>query len=308
MKPEKNGFDHRMKSSVDFFNKRLDVSVKLPADFRAGIWAKIGEDNPSFLDRLCRLMIGRGKLFAVGATAFVLMALVAVVSITLRNTGTSGIKMAMKTATPKYVPAENNKARNFGQTGGKNGSVNSLASVSHGPDQDNSRLFAGMAKKNDGVQEQTTGHRNIGKPPLISVVSGQAAAGGHHIIKDSGAAPAYNSISSAVLKQTPVPQVKVIYPDIHPGPDVKNTLIHPLSGDRTEFAYNVVVGCDVVIRVYDRNGRPIRNIYSGSKLPGAYAGYWKGDDDTGATVKAGIYILYMRIGSVEKKVTVGVIE
>jgi hypothetical protein len=217
--------------------------------------------------------------------------------------------MAVKTAPGKnHVSAENNVANNTGQTAEKSAPAKSLTPGFEGLGKN--QATEGMAKANSAPPgENNTGHRNFRTPALIAVVS-RPADSGRHIANSPGAAitPADNSISSAALKQTPVPPVKTVYPDIPSGTRVKNTLIHPLSGGKTEFAYNVQAGCDVVIRVYDRNGRPIRNIFSGNQPPGTYTGYWKGDDDTGATVKAGIYVLFMRIGSIEKKVTVGVIE
>ena len=48
---------------------------------------------------------------------------------------------------------------------------------------------------------------------------------------------------------------------------------------------------DVILRVYNLLGQPVRTLALGSQPPGRHLARWDGRDETGATVSSGIYFV-----------------
>jgi len=69
----------------------------------------------------------------------------------------------------------------------------------------------------------------------------------------------------------------------------------------TWIPYQLAQDGDVVIRIYNQNGRMIRSLYLGKQNAGIYvakerAAYWDGRDDTGERIASGAYYYTLRAG------------
>lgn len=85
-------------------------------------------------------------------------------------------------------------------------------------------------------------------------------------------------------------------------------MFHPLKGEVVTIKYSIQKAGAVVIIVYDRKGKIIKRILNGLKQPGFYSGTWDGQDENGVTAGNGIYIIYVKAGSVESKIKTGLIK
>ncbi len=91
---------------------------------------------------------------------------------------------------------------------------------------------------------------------------------------------------------------------------VNNNLIHPgTSDDTVGISYFLIEEERVVLKIYDLKGRLIKTFLNNETKPiGSYTEYWKAKDNDGWTVGSGVYIVYFRIGDVEKKEKVVVVK
>ena len=63
----------------------------------------------------------------------------------------------------------------------------------------------------------------------------------------------------------------------------------------TTLRYDLPVGSDILIRIYDMNGRVVKTIFSGYKKAGHNAAVWNAKNDIGEPVSAGMYLSLIHI-------------
>jgi len=301
MDKKEKSFESRMKESLKFVGSRMDESMKVPGDFADKVWGRIGEPNPSLASRLRRLLLSGKGLAAACACAVILVAV-----IFINKIYKPGIITAGKPASRENI------AMNQGSSG--NAVKEKQAVIAQGK-------YAEITVPQP--TRQTSGNENNQKPPALAAINpavnnqqaepNQAKAMNAALNSRANAAAVNTGnkqVSSAGMqKQTPDNDVKS-NTETPSGVSfgIKNNLIHPLNGDMTELDYTAPPECNVTIKIYDRKGRLIKDIFSGSGQPGSHTEYWKGDDSNGAVVDAGIYIVYIKICSFEKEETVGVVK
>ena len=61
----------------------------------------------------------------------------------------------------------------------------------------------------------------------------------------------------------------------------------------THIKYNVFAAGDIILDIYDINGRKISTLVNEKKSAGSYSAYWNGSDDSGATAGSGIYLYHL---------------
>jgi hypothetical protein len=65
-----------------------------------------------------------------------------------------------------------------------------------------------------------------------------------------------------------------------------------------EVAVNVErQGCCVSVRIFDLDGRPVKDLFKGDALQGPKHLVWHGDDETGTQVQPGMYEIVMQTGA-----------
>jgi flagellar hook assembly protein FlgD len=84
------------------------------------------------------------------------------------------------------------------------------------------------------------------------------------------------------------------------------SVINTADGDSVEIGYSLKSPSRVRIIIYDRNGKPVNTLVSATMSAGTYNASWSGVFEDGKTVGAGIYIIYVKIGTLEKKLKVAV--
>ncbi len=65
----------------------------------------------------------------------------------------------------------------------------------------------------------------------------------------------------------------------------------------TSLRFSIPEACEVLLAVYDVNGRLVRNLVSGMRDAGHHEATWDGADDTGRSVASGVYIVGMTAGN-----------
>ena len=86
--------------------------------------------------------------------------------------------------------------------------------------------------------------------------------------------------------------------DQNPGPprlmELENGYPNPFNSE-TVIAYRVAERSDVELSIVDANGRTVRNLDAGEKMPGSYSVRWNGEDGDGLQAASGIYLIKMEI-------------
>jgi hypothetical protein len=59
----------------------------------------------------------------------------------------------------------------------------------------------------------------------------------------------------------------------------------------TVINYSIPEQCDVSLKIYDINGRLVKDLHKGMQLGGNYSVKWNGQDDSGNQISAGIYFI-----------------
>ena len=66
---------------------------------------------------------------------------------------------------------------------------------------------------------------------------------------------------------------------------------------RTTIQYEILDRAEVVIDIYDMNGRQISRLFQGEQGAGQHSLEWDGSGSAGEQLPAGIYLVQMRFGS-----------
>jgi hypothetical protein len=89
---------------------------------------------------------------------------------------------------------------------------------------------------------------------------------------------------------------------------IKNNVIKPLSGQGMTITYKVEEACNVLIRVYNRKGEPVKTLVQALQGSGVYTEIWKGEDRDNRVVGDGIYIVHVKTCLTEQKIKAIVVK
>ena len=91
-----------------------------------------------------------------------------------------------------------------------------------------------------------------------------------------------------VAAEPATPNAKILSVVNHPNP----------FNPRTVISFDLAAGGDVDLDVYDLSGARVRTLLGGAPLEaGRHEAVWRGDDDKGRRVSAGVYVYRLRMGS-----------
>ncbi len=257
----------------------MKEKIKAPRGFNKAVWEKIGEPAPSFVEKL----LGSPVFYAAGAAAAAIMVLIVFFAVIPGGTKPDKYKLAENKKVIKEKKAGESGISRPG--GDKNGSAveKDIASVS---------------KKSAGIEtEKKPARRSI----FDSLREGNVSGKKEEPVKMSKKTGGKSDVSAAKRVETPEHVMKE---------DIKifNNVIKPFQGEKIVIQYKVNEPADISVRVYNRMGEPVVDLVNEKKPQGAYKTAWKGLDEKGRVVDAGVYLIYIKTGLVEKKIKAVVIK
>jgi flagellar hook assembly protein FlgD len=89
---------------------------------------------------------------------------------------------------------------------------------------------------------------------------------------------------------------------------IKNNVIKPLSGQGMTIIYKVEDTCNVLIRVYNRKGEPIKTLVQAEQGAGQYTVAWAGDNTDNQIVGDGIYVVQIKTCLTDQKIKAMVVK
>lgn len=76
----------------------------------------------------------------------------------------------------------------------------------------------------------------------------------------------------------------------------------------TQIRYEVPVPCDVLISVYDMQGKLIKNLVDGHWPAGRHIIHWDASDQQGKPISSGVYVLHMKANAFTKSIIISFIK
>lgn len=262
-------------------------TISLPADFEDKVWEKIGEPNPSF--PFIRAILKPRWAFAVAAAAAAVVLLFVMPAISRKAAVNAPVEIAAEEITPqktvKQDVTEPVKAANEGAP--------VIAAEGSAAPQEQQKTAPAA-----GVKElQLTGDTYKPNPLIPSANSVPVKAG--------------NEIASASLN-TVEKEMTALYTkeedELRGDVAVYNNIFHPLQGESVRVRYRVKGTENIIVTVYDRKGAVVKKLFNGERGAGIYTEEWNGTGENGVISGNGIYIIYLKTGSAENKIKVGLIK
>jgi hypothetical protein len=96
-------------------------------------------------------------------------------------------------------------------------------------------------------------------------------------------------VTTLNLKDDLIPREFALHPN-YPNP------FNPV----TTLRYDLPVSSDILIRIYDINGRVVKTIFSGYKKAGHNTAVWDAKNDIGEPVSAGMYLYLIQTSEFRK--------
>jgi hypothetical protein len=287
----KGSLTGRMKKAVKTYK-----SAVLPRDFEDGVWGALGENNPSSAARAAKVVFSKAALFTAAAAAAAIIFLIMALPVFLnKKPPLAAVNSGDKEKLIISNSAGNEQIKSLKIKVAAAGKVNKPVIVQAGNQQAGG---TGTQAENAVEHHRAQAYSAAGQRYLSPAVSE----------KHPGVNPAQAAAAGAMAGASGItksgPGGEQMSGDI----SVVNNVIHPSNGEAAEIRYRVIKSCNVLVIIYDRNGRVVRRISDGAKQPGDYTEYWKGDAESGSMAAAGIYILRVKTGSYDKTEKLGVIR
>jgi len=275
----KKDFDIKMKQAL-----RMNARPSAGPGFENKVWQMIGEPNPSFWARLSAVIFSKQAIFAAGAAAVIALIFFTSPAVYETGKGKPGAGQAgiAKTARPEKQPAA-------GQLIQQVKNCKTVEPAQANPEKQQNNQVAAAPTKDE------TAYGNAG----FKFAALPATAGSQKIENEDQ----NKAREAGIYKPTPGQEQS-----LNVSVNVYNNIIHPIKGEYVTINYQVDNTCAVSVIIYDRNARIIKTIFAGTNTPGFYRQTWKGDDDGGYMVNAGIYIVHIKTDKIDKKIKLGVIK
>jgi hypothetical protein len=275
--------------------------IKIPDDFNAGVWKKIGGPKPSFMDRLKGIKIAPVRIMQSLAAAAALVFIVVMVQKTfvkyeiinkpaaeVINKGpqiaakpkAGSFKATVKRPLVKHVPVEVAKAPDTSEPA-KAQYVEPViqAKIDEGPGR-------GPVKE---VKPQTIYMANpVVQPPAKPAQENSSGV-----------------VSSAAISKTQVIAVKSSLPE---PVVIELNVFNPDMGQAMHIKYEVKKSTMVTVIIFNLKGEPVANLVRTQKEPGVYEEKWSGRGDSGVAVPSGKYIIYIKTDQTEQKIKAAIIK
>jgi|GEM_PF-4334087 hypothetical protein len=298
-------------------NSAVDGSIKIPDGFGDGIWKAIGASKHPLTEVIRNYIFSKRAVYA--AAFFTLLFTAGGITIFMSHRDAEKLKIAsnapsipgraahLDAVAAKKISADKKPEKAHP---GATGAVENTVYASNAGNNIETASVAASApaiNSHSGTGGSPGGAQNGGTAALAGASFKPAdAVQAGAVNKSGGMSIASVGGETAGLKVTQAAAVADISKEKEF--DIRNTLINPLKGESVAIRYYVAQETGVAIRVYDRKGRLIKNIFNGDKTAGNYTEIWDGKDDNGAAVNSGIYIIYFRDSNTEKKTAVGVVK
>lgn len=263
---------------------KAEDSVKMPRDFNAKVWEKIGEPAPSLMPSF----FSPGLFMKTAAAALIVMAGVVFVM----NPKEKTIETAEKNTDVQIKTAKTDEKI---ITEKKDMEIRTVRT-------DEERIITAKAD-NQIISEK----KENAEETVLTVRDTNTSSGGIKLMNSDTARvitenKTENSVTSASAEKS-LRHETMSEPVV-----IRNNVIKPLTGERFGVKYLVEGNADVKIIIYDIKGAPVKVLVNAGQSDGVYEVYWNGTDETGRFVGDGTYIAYIKTGLTEKKVKVAVVK
>jgi hypothetical protein len=274
---------------------RKKEKVNIPSDFNDTVWARLKEQPPMTWRRALKPVFQRPFVPQLAAAA---IAVVLILVFGIRfGTNTQGQKLAQankpeQAAAQKKIPVLQAAV----QPQEKEAAVKGQQIIVAGKQAETKKQET-AENKTTQLKQDAVAQYDAGQPaPRMAM-----AAAGKQVLVSAAQQTTLTSdengktTSPADIQKIPTPE------ETNTNLQIKNNVINPEKGESVTIQYTVTQPSEILIKVYDRRGETIKTIESGFKQSGIYVDSWNGEDDTGAQVGAGIYIVYIKTGLVQAK-------
>lgn len=243
-------------------------NVKLPSNFNRSVWDKIGEPAPTLFGNIFR------PVFVFGGAAAAAL-LVFMVFFAKPGTVNKQDNFAAKPVIVKEKIVKKEVIKEQAPLVAEEAPV--------------------AAKPNEAPIEQ--GELNEVSPGKMPVLVKSTGADREFVIKQEEETGKVSAAS--VTKRPGEPESPLL---------VKNNVVKPLQGQAMTMVYKVESTCNVLIRIYNRKGEPVKTIVQAMQPPGIYTEVWSGEDDKNMAVGDGIYIVHVKTCLTEQKIKAMVVK
>ncbi|HRU38296.1 MAG TPA: FlgD immunoglobulin-like domain containing protein [Candidatus Goldiibacteriota bacterium] len=247
-------------------------NTPVPAGFNRAVWEKIGEPAPSLFAGFFRTV---PVLAAAMAAVLAVIGLSAILNIKQPSKETAAVKSLTGTV----------------DTAEKTLKQPVRDSAVPEPKQADAQEEKIAAAPETAVPETGSDVKPGNMPVLLSSKGAE---------KEFIAPKEESKIGLASIEKTPF--------EAHKDLVIKNNVIRPLMGEAMSLIYKVEENCDVIVRVYNRKGEPVRTLYNGSRSRGIYEEKWRGEDDNGTIVGDGVYIAHVKTCLTEQRIKAVVVK
>ncbi len=281
---------------------REKEKVNIPLDFNDAVWLRLKEQPPVTWQRAVKSILQR-PLVPQAAAAVLAVILILVFGVRF-STNTQGQKVAQANkpqtlAAQKKMPVLQAAA----QPKKQEAAAKEKQMVAENKQAQAKKQEAEGNKTTQAKEAAVTQNEGGQAVPHISLaLAGKQVNTGAAQQRSGAAVESGNSVSAAEVQKTPTEE------EMKEDLQIKNNVINPEKGESVTVQYKVAQPSEILIKVYDRRGEPIKTIESGFRETGIYEDSWNGYDDTGAQVSAGIYVIYIKTGLVETKRKVCIVK
>jgi hypothetical protein len=275
-------------AAVNAAMAKLGEDVKLPHDFEARVFNKLGIERSGLRAAFERLFLQARPALAAAA-AMVIIAVVA-----LYNLQVQPAKNTMAgAATEDKIPA------------GEAQKIAVKRDIIKEEAAEQSAHGASIAQtrevKNTGTQvlaEKDIDTANL--PRQIDTLPKYA---------EPMTRPAPKLEAAVIVKQTPgVVGQETPVDSLSGNIEVRNNVINPARGETVTVRYRVTGSYKTRIAVFSKSGRSVRLLVNENMEPGIYSCAWDGTTDEGSVTGAGLYIIAFESGNIKEKVKVAVVK
>jgi hypothetical protein len=243
--------------------------VKVPSGFNKGVWGRIGEPAPGLFNGIFKPVF---VLSGAAAAALVLFMVFFAGPGVIKKQGNFASKPpAIKEQTAKKEIIKNQEP------------------IAPGPQAP----VTAQNNKAAPQQEKPAGVSPGNMPALVKSTGAE---------KDYFVRPAdiTDKISAASVTKRPVELGGPLV--------IKNNVIKPLAGQAMTVIYKVEDTCNVLIRVYNRKGEPVKTLVQALQGYGVYTVTWSGEDQDNRVVGDGIYVVQIKTCLTEQKIKAMVVK